>query len=83
MFSRAPVVHDLTIAFTVWGYLDPNPPTELVALRQRMFDGIAHGPHSYDDRRAIADQVPDTTLRMTPQQVQAAYPGRWRDLVGA
>ena len=26
MFSRAPVVHDLTIAFTIWGWLDPSPP---------------------------------------------------------
>ena len=25
MFSRAPVVHDLTIAFTIWGFLDAEP----------------------------------------------------------
>ena len=28
-FSRAPVIHDLTIAFTIWGFLDPAPPAEL------------------------------------------------------
>ena len=28
MFSRAPVVHDLTIAFTIWGFYDPAPPAE-------------------------------------------------------
>ena len=26
MFRRAPVIHDLDIAFTVWGYLDRRPP---------------------------------------------------------
>ena len=30
-FSRAPVIHDLTIAFTMWGFLDPAPPGDLVA----------------------------------------------------
>ena len=33
LFGRAPVVHDLRIAFTIWGFLDPAPPAELVALR--------------------------------------------------
>jgi hypothetical protein len=26
--------------------------------------------------------VPETTLRMTPAQVTAAYPGRWKELLG-
>ena len=26
LFSRAPVVHDLTIAFTIWGFYDSSPP---------------------------------------------------------
>jgi hypothetical protein len=83
LFSRAPVVHDLTIAFTVWGYLDPNPPADLVALRTAMFEGVSHVAAHYAEARAIADMVPESTLRMSPQQVAAAYPGRWRDLVGA
>ena len=33
LFSRAPVVHDLTVAFTIWGFLDATPPPELVASR--------------------------------------------------
>ena len=83
LFSRAPVVHDLTIAFTVWGYLDPNPPADLVALRRTMFEGVSHVAVHYAEARAIADMVPESTLRMSPQQVAAAYPARWRDLVGA
>lgn len=81
MFSRAPVVHDLTVAFTIWGFLDPNPPADLVAARRPLFDGLSHHGH-YTEARAVTDMVPEATLRMTPQQVAAAYPGSWRQLVG-
>lgn len=83
MFSRAPVVHDLTVAFTIWGFLDSNPPAELVDLRRGLFAGQANVAHSYDASRELVDRVPEATLRMLPAQVVAAYPGRWRDLVGA
>lgn len=83
IFSRAPVVHDLTIAFTVWGFLDPSAPAELVDVRRRMFEGVDNVLHHYAEGREIVDMVPEATLRMTPQQVAAAYPERWRDLVGA
>jgi hypothetical protein len=82
LFSRAPVIHDFTIAFTVWGFLDADPPAELVAMRSELFKGTS-GHHGYDHQRMLADMVPEATLRMTPQQAGAAYPGRWRDLVGA
>lgn len=81
MFSRAPVVHDLTIAFTIWGFLDVAAPAELVAARRERFAGLGHGGH-YTQTRAIVDMVPEATLRMTPQQVTAAYPTGWRALVG-
>ena len=83
MFSRAPVVHDLTVAFTAWGFLDPDPPADLVSLRTTLFTGVANVLHHYAEGRAIVDMTPESTLRMTPQQVAAAYPGRWRELVGA
>jgi hypothetical protein len=82
-FSRAPVIHDLTIAFTIWGFLDDNPPAELLALRAELFVGVSDLLHHYDEARALADMVPETTLRMTPAQVAAAYPQRWKELVGA
>ncbi|MFZ4721428.1 MAG: hypothetical protein ACOYMR_18525 [Ilumatobacteraceae bacterium] len=81
MFSRAPVVHDFTIAFTIWGFLDANPPAELVAARTSRFDGVSHG-HHYTEVRDIVDMVPAETLRKTPQQVSSEYPARWRELVG-
>ena len=76
------MVHDFTIAFTVWGFLDPNPPADLLALRAEAFVGVAHIAHAYDQQRALVDSVPEATLRMTPQAVTAAYPVRWRELLG-
>ena len=83
IFSRAPVVHDLTIAFTIWGFLDDDPPAELKALRARLFEGVSNTLHHYDEARKIVDMVPEATLRMTPAQVAAAYPQRWKELSGA
>ena len=82
LFSRAPVVHDLTIAFTVWGFLDPQPPAELVEWRGDLFEGLRHVSHHYADARRIADLVPESTLRMTPSEVEERYPGRWEELLG-
>ncbi len=82
LFSRAPVVHDLTIAFTIWGFLDANPPADLVAERGPRFKGIGHA-HHYTEARTLVDVVPEATLRMSPQQAAAASPARWRELTGA
>ena len=82
MFSRAPVVYDLTIAFTIWGFYDDDPPEELVELRRRMFEGLRHHAHHYMEAREVADLAPESTLRMTPADVNARYPGEWRDLLG-
>ena len=82
IFSRAPVVHDLTIAFTIWGFYDPDPPSELVDMRRRMFEGLRLVGHHYAESRAVSDQVPEATLRMTPEQVEALYPASWRTLLG-
>jgi hypothetical protein len=82
LFGRAPVIYDLRIAATMWGYLDPNPPPELVPVRRRTFEGLAHPAHHYGALRALVDSVPESTLRMTPDQVQSAYPGRCRELLG-
>jgi hypothetical protein len=82
MFSRAPVVHDLTIAFTAWGFLSANAPADLVALRTPRFVGLSHVALHYTEARELVDAFPEATLRMSPQQVTAAFPGRWRELLG-
>jgi hypothetical protein len=76
------MVHDLTVAFTMWGFLDTNPPDDLRERRAALFAGVADTDHHYTEGRALADMVPEETLRMTPAEVAAAYPSRWRDLVG-
>ena len=82
MFSRAPVIHDLTIAFTIWGFFDEHPPAELVALRRQLFEGVGNVVHHYDEGRVLADMIPESTLRMTPEQVANAYPAKWQALLG-
>jgi hypothetical protein len=83
LFSRAPVVHDLTVAFTIWGYFDDEPPADLLERRRELFEGVGNVNHHYAEGRAIADLVPESTLRSTPEQVAMAYPDRWRELTGA
>jgi hypothetical protein len=82
LYGRAPVIHDLTIACTIWGWLDPSPPDELLTLRREMFAGVANVVHHYAEARAIADMVPESTLRMQPAAVTEAYSARWRELLG-
>jgi hypothetical protein len=80
IFGRAPVIHDLTIAFTVWGFLDESPPTELVELRKALFAEVRHPVH-YEQQRAVVDAVPESTLRLTPQAVTDTYGSDWRSLL--
>jgi hypothetical protein len=80
LFRRAPVIHDLRIAFTLWGFLDEHADDELVAVRRPRFEGVAHA-HHYAEQRAIADAVPESTLRLTPDQVRSEYGAGWRSLL--
>lgn len=82
LFGRAPVIHDLTLAFTMWGFFDSDPPRDLVERRAALFTGIGN-VHHYAEGRVVADLVPDSTLRLTPQQVAQRYPADWRALTGA
>jgi hypothetical protein len=81
MFGRAPVGPDLTVAFTIWGFLDPDPPAALVELRRPLFEGVADR-HHYTQRRALVDRVPEASLRGTPADIAAGYPARWKELIG-
>jgi hypothetical protein len=80
LFGRAPVIHDLTVALTVWGFLDPSPPADLVDLRRDLFEEVSH-PHHYAELRHIVDLVPEATLRMAPAEVTLAQRGDWRALL--
>lgn len=81
IFGRAPVIHDLRIAFTIWAFLDAAPDAELVSFRVERFEGVAD-PHHYESLRQLVDLVPDSTLRLSPAQVNELYSVSWRRLLG-
>ncbi len=80
LFGRAPVVHDLTVALTVWGFLG-DAPKELVAVRTRLFEEVWH-PHRYAELGRLADLVPEEVLRMSPAEVGQVQRTDWRRLLG-
>ena len=75
-FGRAPSIHDLNFAFTLWGFLG-DAPADLIAERTPLFRSASH---HYEAQRAIADMVPDETLRLTPDQVRTRL-ADWRQLL--
>jgi hypothetical protein len=82
MFSRAPVVHDLRIAFTIWGFFDLQPPADLVAVRRELFEGVSNTAHHYVEGRVLVDLVPADVLASSPAEVAERYPAEWRMLTG-
>jgi len=78
LFGRAPSIHDLTVAFTLWGFLTAGAPDGLVAARRAAFRSVAH---DYVVQRQLADRVPDEALRCTPEQAaEWLEAGHWRVL---
>jgi hypothetical protein len=76
--GRAPTIYDLEVALGIFGYFG-DAPTELVDYRQKAFQAIGH---SYVTQRQLVDQIPGSTLAMSPAEV--AEPSEdWRTLVGA
>ena len=75
-FGRAPTIHDLRCAFSLFGFLDANADPELVELRKDLFEEVAH-PHHYAERRAIVDAVPVEVLRR-PHAKVLEEAGDWR-----
>jgi hypothetical protein len=68
LYGRAPVIHDVQMAFDVFGYTTPDAPKELVAFRSKLFEAAGH---HYEIQRAIADAVPDETLRRPHASVKS------------
>ena len=77
VFGRAPIVHDLTVGYTLWGYLDTSPAESLVRLRRSLFEETAN-PHHRTELREIADAVSEDVLRATPAAVTAQYERDWQ-----
>jgi hypothetical protein len=77
LYGRAPVVHDLTVAFTIWGFLDESPDPELLHLRESLFAQVASA-HHYPERREIVDLVPAEALERPHAEIISNYQAGWR-----
>ena len=80
IFGRAPVVHDLEIAYRIWGFLDDDADPQLLQERFHRFEGVSESHHYADLRRLVA-VVPDETLRMSPEAVEDHYASDWKGLL--
>jgi hypothetical protein len=76
LLGRAPVIHDLKVALTIWGFFDTEPPADLIALRRDLFEEVSRPAH-YSQARRLVDAVPDDNLLRSPAAVEAAYRERW------
>lgn len=77
LLGRAPVIHDLRVAATVFGFLDASPDPALVRLRRQLFEEVDHH-HHYVELRRLVDLVPADVLRRSSDQVAQAYAAGWR-----
>ena len=71
------------LAFTMWGFLADDPPADLVECRRQLFAGVGNVTHHYTEGRRIADMVPESTLRLTVEDVAVGWRERWVELTGA
>jgi hypothetical protein len=77
LYGRAPCVHDLTAAFSLWGFLVPELP-ELAEARREAFRGAAH---DYDVQRALVDRAPAEALRLSAEELVNQSLDGWRVLL--
>lgn len=77
LFGRAPIIHDLTVGLTIWGFLDPAAPAELVEIRREWFEEIHLSVH-YPERRRIADAAPASVLQRPHDAIARMYAADWR-----
>jgi hypothetical protein len=75
-FGRAPVIYDLELAFTLFGFLG-GAPADLLEFRRSYFDAASH---DYWDQRDIADLVAEETLALSPADVRSRL-GEWRSML--
>jgi hypothetical protein len=79
LYGRAPVIHDLTLALTIWGFLgDEETPPGLIGYRRSLFEGAGH---RYADQRAIADAVSEEVLRLPLSEIQWRHVSDWKSLL--
>jgi hypothetical protein len=75
-FGRAPIIHDMEWAYTLWGFLG-GAPDDLVAWRAGLFRGAAE---HYWEQRKIVDAVRPESLPLTPAQIRDRL-SAWKELL--
>jgi hypothetical protein len=60
--GRAPILADLEVAASRFGFFDELPSRSAQEERARAFAGLAN-PHHYEKLRALADSVPAEELK--------------------
>jgi hypothetical protein len=80
LFGRAPMMHDLTVGLTVWGFLDDKAAKALLELRHVMFEEC-RAPAQYSKLRSIADAVPAEVLHQPHQAVLDQYHDSWTQVI--
>lgn len=80
IFGRAPVIHDLAVGLTVWGFLDPAADKALVDLRHGLFSGCSHVHHDAQ-LRTIAEAVPDEVLAQPHETIFEQYRDGWSQVI--
>ncbi|MDA8357260.1 MAG: hypothetical protein M0Z95_13435 [Actinomycetota bacterium] len=78
LFGRAPTIHDVEAALSLWGFLDDDPPPGLVEVRRRTFSCAACDYHA---QRALVDRVPEAVIRLASSEITARR-DEWPSLVG-
>ncbi len=82
LLGRAPVIHDMTAAYTIWGYLDEKPDGDLLALRKPAFDEVALPLH-YAERQRIVAATRDEPLRLLHTAIADQHARDWRAFIDA
>lgn len=80
LYGRAPVMHDVKVALHLFGFLSDDADPALVGLRKELFEEVS-SHHHYFEARELSAMVPDSSLRLSPEQV-AARSNDWRELLG-
>jgi hypothetical protein len=80
VLGRAPVIHDLRVAATLFGFLDAGADPALVRLRRELLEEVNHF-HHYMELRRLVDLVPAEVLRLSPDEVAQRYSSGWRDVL--
>jgi len=87
LFGRAPVAADVELPLRLFKYIVDDegtwPSSQLVEWRREHFAGAAR---DYWRRRALADSIAESTLRLKPATIAErleSEPGSWSQLVGA